>query len=70
VHVRAHGASVILPSQIVLNLEMQPFVGEIEAAAEPEAFVNGLGRQGHFPAEVVLKQRLEKILGKVNHART
>jgi hypothetical protein len=33
-------------------------------------FVSWLGRQGSSPAEVVLKQKLEKILGKVNHART
>ena len=33
-------------------------------------FVSWLGRQGRSPAEVVLKQKLEKILGKVNHART
>ena len=31
-------------------------------------FVSWLGRQGRFPAEVILKQKLEKILGKVNHA--
>src|SRR5271169_6334052 len=30
-------------------------------------FVSWLGRQGRSPAEVVLKQKLEKILGKVNH---
>jgi len=28
-------------------------------------FVSWLGRQGRSPAEVVLKQKLEKILGKV-----
>ena len=33
-------------------------------------FVSWLGRQGHSPAEVILKQKLAKILGKVNHART
>src|SRR5882724_10667083 len=33
-------------------------------------FVSCLGRQGRSPAEVILKQKLEKILGKVNHART
>jgi hypothetical protein len=33
-------------------------------------FVSWLGRQGRSPAEVMLKQKLEKILGKVNHART
>jgi hypothetical protein len=33
-------------------------------------FLAWLGRQGGSPAEVMLKQRLEKILGKVNHART
>jgi hypothetical protein len=33
-------------------------------------FVSWLGRQGHSPAEVMLKQKLEKILGKANHART
>jgi aryl-alcohol dehydrogenase-like predicted oxidoreductase len=32
-------------------------------------FVSWLGRQGRSPAEVVLKQKLEKILDKVNHAR-
>jgi len=31
-------------------------------------FVSWLGRQGRSPAEVVLKQKLEKILGNVNHA--
>jgi hypothetical protein len=31
-------------------------------------FVSWLGRQGRSPAEVMLKQKLEKILGKVNHA--
>jgi uncharacterized protein (UPF0210 family) len=33
-------------------------------------FVSWLGRQGRSPAEVMLKQKLEKILGKVNRART
>jgi hypothetical protein len=33
-------------------------------------FLSWLGRQGRSPAEVVLKQKLEKILGKVNPART
>jgi hypothetical protein len=33
-------------------------------------FVSWLGRQGRSPAEVILKQKLEKILGRVNHART
>ena len=33
-------------------------------------FVSWLGRQGRSPAEVILKQKLEKILGKVNRART
>jgi hypothetical protein len=33
-------------------------------------FVSWLGRQGRSPAEVMLKQKLEKILGKANHART
>src|ERR1700734_2133831 len=33
-------------------------------------FVSWLGRQGRSPAEVVLKQKLERILGKVNQART
>jgi hypothetical protein len=32
-------------------------------------FVSWLGRQGRSPAEVILKQKLEKILGKVNQAR-
>jgi hypothetical protein len=31
-------------------------------------FVSWLGRQGRSPAEVVLKQKLEKILSKVNQA--
>jgi hypothetical protein len=30
-------------------------------------FVSWLGRQGRSPAEVILKQKLEKILGKMNH---
>jgi hypothetical protein len=33
-------------------------------------FLSWLGRQGRSPAEVVLKQKLEKILGKLNHERT
>jgi len=33
-------------------------------------FVSWLGRQGRSPAEVILKQKLEKILGKANHAKT
>jgi hypothetical protein len=33
-------------------------------------FLSWLGRQGRSPAEVMLKQKLEKTLGKVNHART
>ncbi len=33
-------------------------------------FLSWLGRQGGSPAEVMLRQKLEKILGKVNHART
>jgi hypothetical protein len=33
-------------------------------------FVSWLGRQGRSPAEVVLKQKLERILGKINHGRT
>jgi hypothetical protein len=33
-------------------------------------FVSWLGRQGRFPAEVMLKQKLEKILGKASHGRT
>jgi hypothetical protein len=33
-------------------------------------FVSWLGRQGRSPAEVILKQKLEKILGKANDART
>ncbi len=33
-------------------------------------FVSWLGRQGRSPAEVILKQKLEKILGKVSHAGT
>jgi hypothetical protein len=32
-------------------------------------FVTWLGRPGRSPAEVILKQKLENILGKVNHAR-
>ena len=33
-------------------------------------FVSWLGRQGRPPAEVMLKQKLEKILGKANQERT
>jgi len=32
-------------------------------------FVSWLGRQGRSPAEVILKQKLEKILGKVKTTR-
>jgi len=33
-------------------------------------FISWLGRQGRSPAEVTLKQKLEKILSKANHERT
>ena len=33
-------------------------------------FVSWLGRQGRSPAEVVLRQKLERILGKINHGKT
>lgn len=33
-------------------------------------FVSWLGRQGRSPAEVTLKQKLERILGKGSHAKT
>ena len=33
-------------------------------------FLSWLGRQGRSPAEVMLKQKLEKILGKADYART
>jgi hypothetical protein len=33
-------------------------------------FVSWLARQGRSPAEVILKQKLEKILGKVSHTGT
>jgi uncharacterized protein (UPF0210 family) len=33
-------------------------------------FLSWLNRQGRSPAEVILKQKLEKILGKANHARS
>jgi hypothetical protein len=33
-------------------------------------FLSWLNRQGRSPEEVILKQKLEKILGKANHART
>jgi hypothetical protein len=32
-------------------------------------FVSWLGRQGRSPAEAMLKQKLEKILGKANPDR-
>ena len=32
-------------------------------------FVAWLGRQGRSPAEVTLKQKLERILGKANQAK-
>jgi hypothetical protein len=33
-------------------------------------FLSWLGRQGRSPAEVMLKQKLEKILGQANNAGT
>jgi len=33
-------------------------------------FVSWLGRQGRSLADVILKQKLEKTVGKANHART
>jgi hypothetical protein len=33
-------------------------------------FLSWLNRRGRSPKEVILKQKLEKILGKVNRART
>ena len=32
-------------------------------------FLSWLNRQGRSPAEVILKQKLERVLGKANHAR-
>ena len=42
----------------------------VKHAVKMKDFVSWLGRQGRSPAEVILKQKLEKILGKVNQART
>ena len=42
----------------------------VKHEAKMKDFVSWLGRQGRSPAEVILKQKLDKILGKANHART
>ena len=51
----------------VTVLVQQPLV---KHEVKMKDFVSWLGRQGRSPAEVMLKQKLEKILGKANRART
>ncbi len=53
-------------STVTVLVQQPPVKHEVKM----KDFVSWLGRQGRSPAEVVLKQKLEKILGKVNHART
>jgi hypothetical protein len=52
---------------IVTVLVQQP---PVKHEVKMKDFAAWLGRQGRSPAEVILKQKLEKILGKANHART
>ena len=51
-------------TSVAVLVQQSPVKHEIKM----KDFVSWLGRQGRSPAEVVLKQKLEKILGKVNHA--
>jgi hypothetical protein len=41
----------------------------VEHEVTMKDFVSWLRRQGRSPAEVILKQKLEKILGNINQAR-
>jgi hypothetical protein len=51
---------------VTVVVEQPPVKHEVKM----KDFVSWLARQGRSPAEVILKQKLEKILGKANHART
>jgi len=51
----------------VTVLVQQPLV---KHEVEMKDFLSWLNRQGRSPAEVILKQKLERMLGKVNRART
>ena len=53
-------------STVTVVVQQPPVKHEVKM----KDFVSWLGRQGRSPAEVMLKQKLEKILGKANHART
>src|SRR5271165_4900940 len=53
-------------STVTVVVQQAPVMHEVKM----KDFLSWLRRQGRSPAEVVLKQKLEKILGKANHART
>ena len=50
----------------VIVLVQQP---PVKHEVKMKDFVSWLGRQGRSPAEVILKQKLEKILGGANQAK-
>ena len=54
-------------STTVTVLVQQP---PVKHEVKMKDFLSWLGRQGRSPAEVMLKQKLEKILGIKTHART
>lgn len=55
-----------MDSTVTVLVQQPPVKHEVKM----KDFVSWLERQGRSPAEVILKQKLEKILGKVTHTRT
>jgi hypothetical protein len=58
------------PSRVCTTVSVLVQQPPVKHEVKMKHFVSWLGRQGRSPAEVILKQKLEKILDKVNHART
>jgi uncharacterized protein (UPF0210 family) len=53
-------------STVTVVVQQPPVKHEVKM----KDFLSWLGRQGRSPAEVMLKQKLERILGKEKQART
>lgn len=53
-------------STVTVVVQQPPVKHEVKM----KDFVSWLGRQGRSPAEVVLKQKLERILGRAKEAKT
>jgi hypothetical protein len=52
-------------STLTVVVQQPPIKHEVKM----KDFLSWLNRQGRSPSEVILKQKLERILGKANHAR-